>query len=232
MSKGLECLTKCCGELKKRQRKVRSDKGKKRGGKIKKSHTPYSKTSLAKQASAIAQKNKKKMNAKAKARTGAKKTRKPRSDKGKKRVVRGKGMKGSASKTHKGDKDYTTKRGDKDYHQAGKDVKKSTKPFTGKKKRKVRSDKGKKRGGKAKPQTSSRTSALMKKGKATAGRVRANKERLKNIVFRHRKGKNVKNVPPPSAYFGAEIRPFIAPPTAYQSKRGRRKPDILDGSFI
>jgi len=35
-----------------------------------------------------------------------------------------------ASKTHKGDKDYTTKRGDKDFHQKGKDIKKKRKPFS------------------------------------------------------------------------------------------------------
>jgi len=38
--------------------------------------------------------------------------------------------KGAASKTRPGDKDYTTKRGDKVFHEGGKDVKKSTKPFT------------------------------------------------------------------------------------------------------
>ena len=35
------------------------------------------------------------------------------------REMRGKGVKGSKSKTHKGDLDYTTKRGDKYYHQKG-----------------------------------------------------------------------------------------------------------------
>ncbi len=37
--------------------------------------------------------------------------------------------KGAMSKTHKGDKDYTTKRGDKDFHEGGKDEKKKKKPF-------------------------------------------------------------------------------------------------------
>lgn len=37
--------------------------------------------------------------------------------------------KGAKSKTHKGDMDYTTKKGDKDFHQKGKDVKKSTRPY-------------------------------------------------------------------------------------------------------
>eukprot|EP00666_Eupelagonemidae_sp_cell4sb_P003945 gene3945-1028_t len=37
---------------------------------------------------------------------------------------------GGASKTHPGDKNYTTKKGDKDYHQSGHDVKKSTKPYS------------------------------------------------------------------------------------------------------
>lgn len=37
------------------------------------------------------------------------------------------------SKTRKGDKDYTTKRGDKDFHRGGKDVKKAVKPFRQKK---------------------------------------------------------------------------------------------------
>jgi hypothetical protein len=40
------------------------------------------------------------------------------------------GTKGAKSKTHKGDKDYTTKAGDKVYHQKGKDVKKKKKPFS------------------------------------------------------------------------------------------------------
>lgn len=40
--------------------------------------------------------------------------------------------KGMASKTHKGDKDYTTKRGDKDFHRKGHDVKKKRKPFSNK----------------------------------------------------------------------------------------------------
>lgn len=37
--------------------------------------------------------------------------------------------KGDMSKTHKGDKDYTTKKGDKDFHEKGKDVKKKRAPF-------------------------------------------------------------------------------------------------------
>jgi len=37
--------------------------------------------------------------------------------------------KGAMSKTHKGDEDYTTKRGDKDFHEGGKDVKKKRAPF-------------------------------------------------------------------------------------------------------
>tara|TARA_R100001369_G_scaffold77853_1_gene107346 strand:+ start:208 stop:606 length:399 start_codon:yes stop_codon:yes gene_type:complete len=37
--------------------------------------------------------------------------------------------KGTASKTRPGDKNYTTKRGDADFHEGGKDVKKSRKPF-------------------------------------------------------------------------------------------------------
>lgn len=38
-------------------------------------------------------------------------------------------VKGAPSKTHKGDKDYTTKKGDKDFHKDGHDVKKSRKPY-------------------------------------------------------------------------------------------------------
>ena len=38
--------------------------------------------------------------------------------------------KGDKSKTHKGDLDYTTKRGDKDFHQKGHDVKKKRRPYT------------------------------------------------------------------------------------------------------
>ena len=37
--------------------------------------------------------------------------------------------KGDKSKTRKGDKDYTTKRGDKDFHEGGKDVKKGRRPY-------------------------------------------------------------------------------------------------------
>jgi hypothetical protein len=38
--------------------------------------------------------------------------------------------KGSKSKTRKGDLDYTTKRGDKDFHRKGHDIKGKRKPFT------------------------------------------------------------------------------------------------------
>jgi hypothetical protein len=37
--------------------------------------------------------------------------------------------KGDKSKTHKGDMDYTTKKGDKDFHEGGKDVKKKKRPY-------------------------------------------------------------------------------------------------------
>lgn len=37
--------------------------------------------------------------------------------------------KGDKSKTRKGDKDYTTKRGDKDFHEGGKDIKKGKRPY-------------------------------------------------------------------------------------------------------
>ena len=40
------------------------------------------------------------------------------------------GKKGDKSKTHKGDKDYTTKKGDKDHHIAGHNVKGSRRPFS------------------------------------------------------------------------------------------------------
>ncbi len=51
------------------------------------------------------------------------------------------GHKGAKSKTHKGDKDYTTKRGDKDFHRKGKDVKAKRKPYTKKGKGKKGKDK-------------------------------------------------------------------------------------------
>lgn len=54
----------------------------------------------------------------------------------KKKPVKKDGMKkGDKSKTHKGDLDFTTKRGDKDYHRGGKDVKpkKGKAPFKKKK---------------------------------------------------------------------------------------------------
>lgn len=40
--------------------------------------------------------------------------------------------KGDKSKTHKGDKDFTTKKGDKDFHEGGHDEKKKKKPYGGK----------------------------------------------------------------------------------------------------
>ncbi len=42
--------------------------------------------------------------------------------------------KGSKSKTRPGDLDYTTKRGDKDFHRGGKDVKKKRRPYIPRKK--------------------------------------------------------------------------------------------------
>jgi hypothetical protein len=41
------------------------------------------------------------------------------------------GKKGDKSKTRPGDLDYTTKRGDKDFHRKGKDVKRARRPYTG-----------------------------------------------------------------------------------------------------
>ena len=41
------------------------------------------------------------------------------------------------SKTHPGDLNYTTKKGDKDFHESKKDVKKSRKPYTKRVKRKA-----------------------------------------------------------------------------------------------
>jgi hypothetical protein len=38
--------------------------------------------------------------------------------------------KGSKSKTHKGDLDFTTKKGDHDYHRKGHDIKLRKRPFT------------------------------------------------------------------------------------------------------
>lgn len=48
-----------------------------------------------------------------------------------KKDMSSKSTKGAKSKTHKGDKDYTTKKGDKDFHEDGKDVKKRKKPYKG-----------------------------------------------------------------------------------------------------
>jgi hypothetical protein len=41
--------------------------------------------------------------------------------------------KGTRSKTHKGRKNYTTKKGDKVFHRKGKNVRKSRKPYSKKK---------------------------------------------------------------------------------------------------
>ena len=38
--------------------------------------------------------------------------------------------KGAPSKTHPGDKDYTTKKGDKDYHESGHDQRRKRKPYS------------------------------------------------------------------------------------------------------
>ncbi len=51
-----------------------------------------------------------------------------------KKNVSDRSVKGAKSKTRSGDKDYTTKRGDKDYHRGGKDEKEKKKPFMKKKK--------------------------------------------------------------------------------------------------
>ena len=47
------------------------------------------------------------------------------------------GKKGSKSKTHRGDKNCTTKRGYKDYHRGGHDVKGKNKPYESHKKGKI-----------------------------------------------------------------------------------------------
>lgn len=44
-------------------------------------------------------------------------------------ISEGESVKGAPSKTHKGDKDYTTKKGDKDFHRKNKDVKEKRKPY-------------------------------------------------------------------------------------------------------
>jgi len=51
------------------------------------------------------------------------------SENGKKKTTKRGEKKGDKSKTRKGDKDYTTKRGDKDFHEGGKDVKKGRRPY-------------------------------------------------------------------------------------------------------
>ena len=51
-----------------------------------------------------------------------------------KRDKKGRFVKGAKSKTHKGDKDYTTKRGDKDFHRKGHNVHKKRAPYRKKKK--------------------------------------------------------------------------------------------------
>ena len=51
-------------------------------------------------------------------------------------MVRGE-KKGDKSKTHRGRLDYTTKRGDKDFHRGGHDVKRKRRPYTGRTKSSV-----------------------------------------------------------------------------------------------
>ena len=62
---------------------------------------------------------------------------KKHSEKKKAPAKKGRAVKGAESKTHKGDKDYTTKKGDKDFHEKGHDVKKARKPY----KKKAKEDK-------------------------------------------------------------------------------------------
>ena len=50
-----------------------------------------------------------------------------------KKNVSDRSVKGAKSKTRPGDKDYTTKKGDKDFHREGKDVKMKRKPYKKKK---------------------------------------------------------------------------------------------------
>lgn len=57
-------------------------------------------------------------------------------------VADGAGVKGSKSKTHKGDLDYTTKKGDKYFHEDGHLVKKTYKPFDAHKGSKSKTHKG------------------------------------------------------------------------------------------
>lgn len=66
--------------------------------------------------------------------------------------MKGKSTKGAKSKTRKGDMDYTTKRGDKDFHRKGKDVRRARKPYRRKlnRQRRIKAG-GKVRGRTAKP---------------------------------------------------------------------------------
>ena len=80
----------------------------------------------------------------AKAKKAEAKKAKAEAKKAKAKKPRGRAVKGAPSKTHKGRMDYTTKRGDKDYHQQGHDVKKANRPY----KRKGKKVAGKKHKGK------------------------------------------------------------------------------------
>ena len=51
---------------------------------------------------------------------------------------KGRSVKGSRSKTHPGDLNYTTKRGDKDFHRRGHNVKLSRRPYTKKSRKRGR----------------------------------------------------------------------------------------------
>jgi hypothetical protein len=220
MGKCCDAVKKCCGEEKqmksqaktgaKKQRKKRSDAGVKRKGKPKAGHKDAkSKTHSGKDYTGhkgdikksagkdVAKDNKKRDYEK------PKKQRKKRSDAGVKRGAR----KAKAS------------------------TKAKAKPSAGKKQRKKRSDAGVKRKGKAKAKSTAKSSTALVKTKAKKKKVPmkqlANRPYNQTLPPLRQVMSSNSNLPPPSAYMGRAIVPFVAPPQAKKRQstggRGRSK---------
>jgi hypothetical protein len=201
MGKCCDAVKACCGEEKqmksqaktgvKKQRKKRSDAGKKRGTKGSKSKTmpgkeDYTgKKGLIKKSAGkdVAKDNKKRDYEK------PKKQRKKRSDAGKKR-----GTKAKAT---------------------------ASKPAPpAKKQRKKRSDAGKKRGGKKSTSTAMVVRKKVKRKKVPGRKALMNRPYNQTLPpIRQVMSQNT-NLPPPSAYMGKQIVPFIAPPQAKKRNGG------------
>ena len=94
---------------------------------------------------------------------------------------RGRSVRGSRSKTHPGDLNYTTKRGDKDFHRRGHNVRLSRRPYT-KKSRKRRGRGRSRRYNKIKMNSLLRAALPFRPKSRRRSRNRARGERIKYRV--------------------------------------------------